>query len=94
MRAIQPVDVENPPIFQISRIQAASCVAHETRISRSLLKMAAYRVSVTALLAGITFYYTGNMGETGIIAVVFNVGGAFLYYGYERLWDAVTWGKM
>jgi hypothetical protein len=25
--------------------------------------------------------------------VVFNVGGAAIYYGFERLWDAIEWGK-
>ena len=68
-------------------------VAHERR-ARSLLKMGAYRVAVAALLAGVAFYFTGDLEETGIITVVFNIGGALLYYGYERLWDAVNWGKV
>jgi len=32
-----------------------------------------------------TSYFTGNATETGIITVLFNVGEAALYYGYERL---------
>jgi len=67
-------------------------LGHETRI-RSLLKMGAYRIAVIALLAVITFYFTGNAGETGVITVLFNAGGAIRYYGYERPRDAIGWGK-
>jgi len=48
---------------------------------------------IAALLALITFYFTGNPGTTTIITIVFNLGGAVVYYGFERLWDAINWGK-
>jgi uncharacterized membrane protein len=60
---------------------------------RSIAKTLSYRVVIIALLAAITFYYTGNAGQTTIITVVFNLSGAAVYYGYERLWDAIGWGK-
>ena len=62
--------------------------------ARSLTKTLTYRVVVIALLAVVTYAFTGNAGETTVITVVFNAGGAAFYYGFERLWDAVEWGKL
>jgi len=61
--------------------------------SRSLAKTVAYRVVAIALLAGITYYFTGNAGEATGITVLFNVTGAIAYYGLERLWESVEWGR-
>jgi uncharacterized membrane protein len=47
-----------------------------------------------ALLAGITFYYTGNAGEATTITILFNAGGTLVYYALERLWDSVEWGRI
>ncbi len=55
--------------------------------------MTTYRVAIIALLAAVTFYYAGNAGEATAITVVFNVIGSVLYYGYERLWDSISWGR-
>ena len=58
-----------------------------------MLKTISYRIVVGALLALITFYFTGNPGTTTIITVLFNLGGAAVYYGFERLWDSINWGR-
>ena len=55
--------------------------------------MVTYRVAAAALLAAITFYLTGSAGLTGVVTLVFNVGGAGVYYGIERLWDVIAWGR-
>ena len=62
--------------------------------TRSLAKMASYRVVVFALLAAITFYFTGNEGHSTVISVVFNLAGSVVYYAYERLWGMIGWGRM
>jgi len=67
-------------------------VNSETR-GRSIAKTLTYRIVIAALLALITFYFTGNPGQTTVITIVFNVGGTAIYYGFERLWDSITWGK-
>jgi len=67
-------------------------VKSESR-KRSIAKTLSYRVVIAALLALITYYYTGSPGATTAITVVFNLGGAAVYYGFERLWDAITWGR-
>ena len=60
---------------------------------RSLAKTAVYRVVAIALLAAISYYYTGNAGEAGLITILFNASGTVAYYGLERLWEAVEWGR-
>ena len=65
----------------------------DTRM-RSIAKMLSYRVAVIALLAAVTFYFTGNAGEATAISIVFNVAGSVVYYGYERMWDSIAWGKV
>ena len=48
-----------------------------------------YRVWAIALLAAISYYFTGNAGE----ATMFNVGGTLAYYSLERLWEDLNWGR-
>jgi uncharacterized membrane protein len=67
-------------------------VKSETR-KRSIVKTLTYRIIIAALLVMITYYFTGNPGTTTIITVVFNVGGTAIYYGFERLWDDISWGR-
>jgi uncharacterized membrane protein len=61
--------------------------------TRSIVKTAVYRVIIIFLLAGITYYYTGNLGQTTNISILFNAGGTVIYYFWERLWDRISWGK-
>jgi hypothetical protein len=44
--------------------------------------MSSYRIAVVALLAAVTYYFTGNAGEATAISVVFNVAGSAVYYAY------------
>ena len=58
-----------------------------------MAKTIVYRVVAIALLAGITYYYTGNAGEATTITILFNLVGTAAYYGLERLWESVLWGR-
>ena len=60
---------------------------------RTLAKTIVYRLVAIAILAGITYYYTGNAGEATTITILFNVVGTVAYYGLERLWEYVLWGR-
>jgi len=60
---------------------------------RTLAKTIVYRMVAIALLAGITYYYTGSAGEATTITILFNVAGTIAYYGLERLWESVLWGR-
>ena len=64
----------------------------ETRL-RSLAKTIAYRAVAFVLLAGITYASTGNLAETGIITILFNVSAAVAYHLLERARNSVDWGK-
>jgi uncharacterized membrane protein len=55
--------------------------------------MLTYRIAVAVLLAGITFFLTGDTGLTAYVTVVFNVGGSLVYYVFERVWDSIAWGR-
>jgi uncharacterized membrane protein len=61
--------------------------------SRTLAKTIVYRVVAIALLAGITYYFTGSAGEATTITALFNIAGTIAYYGLERLWESVLWGR-
>jgi uncharacterized membrane protein len=61
--------------------------------ARSLAKTVAYRVVAVALLAAVTYAFTGNLGETTLVTIVFNIGGTVAYFGLERLWDGIDWGR-
>ena len=60
---------------------------------RSLVKMIVYRGILTALLAVITWIFTGNTGQTTIITIVFSISATAIYYAHERVWNQVKWGK-
>ena len=65
----------------------------ETRL-RSLAKTVAYRAVAFVLLSVITYAYTGNIGESTSISVVFNITAAVAYYLLERAWNETDWGKI
>jgi len=65
----------------------------ETRL-RSLAKTIAYRAVASALLAGITYIYTGSLIETGTITVLFTITATIAYYLLERAWDSINWGRV
>jgi uncharacterized membrane protein len=59
---------------------------------RSLVKMLVYRAIITVLLAVISWIFTGNLGQTTIITVVFSILASAIYYLHERMWNNIHWG--
>lgn len=59
---------------------------------RTLLKTAVYRGFTTILLFAISWAYTGNILETSVITILFNVIATIFYYAHERMWGKVNWG--
>jgi uncharacterized membrane protein len=53
--------------------------------------MLTYRAILTALLAGITWAFTGNLTQTSIITIVFSVSATAIYYLHERTWLRIKW---
>ncbi|HKU50135.1 MAG TPA: DUF2061 domain-containing protein [Nitrososphaera sp.] len=59
---------------------------------RSITKMLTYRAILTALLALISWVFTGNAGQTTIITIVFSITATAIYYVHERVWNNIGWG--
>jgi uncharacterized membrane protein len=62
------------------------------RMSRALVKTMLYRVLMVAITILVAFFVTGNTTDALSIGLVANVVKTGTYYGYERLWDRVSWG--
>lgn len=61
-------------------------------MSRALVKTLCYRVLMVAITVLVAFFVTGNTGEAVSIGAAANVVKTGTYYGYERLWDRISWG--
>ena len=61
-------------------------------MSRALVKTLLYRVLMVVITVGVAFFVTGNTGAALSIGVASNAIKTGIYYGYERLWDRVSWG--
>lgn len=59
---------------------------------RALVKTAGYRVLMVVVTVVVAFGVTGDTTAALNIGIVANVVKTGTYYGYERLWDRITWG--
>lgn len=66
--------------------------APHQRMSRVLAKTLGYRALMIVITVAVAFWFTGNTGEALSIGLVANVVKTGTYYGYERLWDRISWG--
>jgi len=62
------------------------------RMSRALVKTLLYRALMIVITVVVALFVTGNTGEALSIGLAANVVKTGTYYGYERLWDRVSWG--
>ncbi|WP_010189687.1 DUF2061 domain-containing protein [Candidatus Nitrosarchaeum limnium] len=60
---------------------------------RTLVKTAVYRGTITLLLFVLLWVFTGDIYETSIVTLVFNVAATIIYYFHERMWGKITWGN-
>jgi uncharacterized membrane protein len=61
---------------------------------RSLVKTLTYRTIATALLAVISWLYTGDPFQTSVITILFTVFSTLAYFIHERIWANMNWGKV
>lgn len=71
------------------RATSTACELH----SRSLLKALSWRITGTLDTFVISFVVTGNVSIAGSIAGVELLTKITLYYGHERIWAAIAWGR-
>jgi uncharacterized membrane protein len=62
------------------------------RMSRAVVKTLLYRTLMVVITIAVAFFFTGNTGDALSIGLVSNVIKTGTYYGYERLWDRISWG--
>ncbi len=61
--------------------------------SRSLVKTLSWRIIATLVTFVGLGLLTGDWLLSTSMAVVINVVKMVLYYGHERLWEGVRWGR-
>jgi uncharacterized membrane protein len=65
---------------------------HESK-SRSLVKAISWRITGTIDTFIISFFITGELKLAGAIAVTEVITKILLYWGHERVWNQISWGK-
>jgi len=60
---------------------------------RSLAKMISWRVIATATTVTLVFLFTGEIAVAAGVGVFDVILKLAFYYGHERAWNTVRWGK-
>ena len=60
--------------------------------ARSLVKAVSWRAIAFCILATISYAFTGNVRETGLITAVYTLVQVGTYWAHERAWQRVKWG--
>ena len=66
----------------------------KSKARRSLAKTLSWRILATSDTFVISWLITGTLSMAGAIAGIEVVTKMFLYYGHERVWDKIKWGRM
>ena len=61
---------------------------------RSLVKTATWRITGSGSTFLIVYLNTGQLLLSSGIAVTQLIVNTILYYGHERVWNKITWGKL
>lgn len=65
---------------------------HETH-SRSIAKGITWRIVASLTTMGLVYGFTENLSLMASVGVLEFVAKVFFYYGHERIWMLVSWGK-
>lgn len=60
---------------------------------RTISKIVTWRVLITASNFLIPFIMTGSWGSAALFLGIATVVNIALFYGHERLWNRIVWGK-
>jgi len=64
------------------------------RWSRSLVKAITYRVIILILDFTAVYLLTGRSDVALGFMLISNVYTAVAYFGHERIWNSISWGKV
>jgi len=59
---------------------------------RAVVKTLCYRALMVTITVVVAWLVVGDAGQAASIGLVTNAVKTLTYYGYERLWDHVSWG--
>ena len=65
----------------------------KSKVSRSLTKTITWRILATSDTFLIAWLITGKWSWAGAIAGIEVITKMYLYYGHERVWDKIKWGR-
>lgn len=71
----------------------AQNVFFRERWSRSFAKAVTYRIAIMLLDFAAIYLFTGKADVAVGFMAASNVYTTVAYYGHERAWDAISWGK-
>jgi uncharacterized membrane protein len=60
--------------------------------SRSLVKTLVYRVLMIFVTIAVAYVFTDSVVAALNIGIVTNLVKTAMYYGYERVWNHISWG--
>ena len=60
---------------------------------RSIAKGLTWRAIATTITMGLIYWATGNLVVSASLGAVDVVVKLVAYYGHERVWNAVSWGR-
>ncbi|MFB6230912.1 MAG: DUF2061 domain-containing protein [Salinibacter sp.] len=63
------------------------------KIPRALVKTGLYRLLMVVITMLVAYIFTGEVTDAVNIGLVANVVKTGTYYGYERLWARIEWGR-
>jgi uncharacterized membrane protein len=62
------------------------------RRSRAVVKTLGYRLLMIVVTVVVAWAVVGDLSDAASIGLVANLIKTGTYYGYERLWDRISWG--
>ncbi|MCW1956400.1 MAG: DUF2061 domain-containing protein [Roseobacter sp.] len=65
----------------------------ETR-KRTLAKAIVWNLLGLCMMSVVGFVATGSLAVGGVMALINTAVGFTLYFGYERFWANVSWGRL
>lgn len=62
--------------------------------SRSFVKGISWRIIATFITTGLTYFFTGDLSIAALVGSTEAISKILLYWGHERLWQQIPWGKV
>jgi uncharacterized membrane protein len=60
---------------------------------RSIVKTVSWRITGSTATFAIAYILTGDVAVAGVIGVTQMISNTVLYYGHERVWNNINWGR-